>query len=133
MEERTMFCPQCKHEVTVTLTPQPLHGGHASLPDGGKLVCLDFGPQCTDDRCAVSSLPREVMGVRLAKSGLRPERLEHVKAVCEGCDELVELSITDASHAVCPACETVNRWAVVRLDGEEWVAVTGKKAEAELG
>ena len=133
MEERTMFCPQCKHEVTVTLTPQPLHGGHASLPDGGKLVCLDFGPQCTDDRCAVSSLPREVMGVRLAKSGLRPERLEHVKAVCEGCDELVELAITDASHAVCPACETVNRWAVVRLDGEEWVAVTGKKAEAELG
>ena len=133
METRTMFCSQCKHEVTVTLTPQPLHGGHASLPDGGKLVCLDFGPQCTDDRCTVSRLPREVMGVRLAKSGLRPERLEHVRAVCEGCETLVRLAVIDDTHAVCPECETVNRWAMIRLDGEEWVAVTGKKAEAELG
>ena len=32
----------------------------------------------------------------------------------------------------CPRCETVNRWAMIRLDGEEWVAVTGRKAEAEL-
>lgn len=127
-----MFCPQCKHEVTVTLTPAPLHGGHASLPDGGKLVCLDFGPQCTDDRCTVSHLPREVMGVRLARSGLAPDNLEHVQAVCEGCERLVELAVIDESHAVCPACQTVNRWAMLRLDGEEWVAVTGPKAEAEL-
>ena len=132
MKERKMFCPQCEHEVTVTVTPAPLHGGHASIPDAGRMVCLDFGPQCQDERCAVSSFPRAVMGVRLAKSGLRPANLEHVRAVCEGCERLVELSVIDDSHAVCPDCETVNRWAMIRLDGEEWVAVTGKKAEAEL-
>lgn len=133
METRKMFCPQCQHQVTVTLTPQPLHGGHASLPDGGKLVCLDFGAQCRDERCAVSALPREVMAVRLARSGLRPDRLQHVRALCEGCEQVVALAVIDDSHAICPDCDTVNRWAMIRLDGEEWVAVTGRKAEAELG
>ena len=132
MKERTMYCAQCDHDVNVTVTPQPLHGGQATLPDGGRLVCLDFGPQCRDERCAVSKLPRAVMGVRLAKSGFQPERMETVRAVCEGCDEIAELAIVDETHAVCPACETVNRWAMIRLDGEEWVAVTGSKAEAEL-
>ncbi|MDX1673901.1 MAG: hypothetical protein R3314_03770 [Longimicrobiales bacterium] len=133
METRKMFCAQCQSHVTVTVTPQPLHGGHATLSDGGKLVCLDFGAQCVDRRCAISALPREVMGVRLARSGLRPERLEHVQALCEGCERVTELSIIDPTHAVCPDCDTVNVWAVIRLDGEEWVAVTGEKAEAELG
>ena len=133
MEERTMYCPQCQHEVTVTLTPQPLHGGPPTLPDGGRLVCLDFGPQCKDERCAVSHMPREVMGLRLAESGLRADRLEHVQALCEGCEQVVELTVIDEHHALCPACETVNQWAMIRLDGEEWVAVTGPKAEAEYG
>ena len=132
METRKMFCPQCSHTVDVTVTPQPLHGGQANLPDGGKLVCLDFGPACRDERCAISRLPREVMGVRLARSGLGTDRLEHVQAVCEGCERVVRLAVVDESHAVCPDCETVNRWAMIRLDGEEWVAVTGRKAEAEL-
>jgi hypothetical protein len=112
METRKMFCPQCAHEVTVT---------------------LDFGAECRDERCAISALPRVVMGVRLAKSGLRPERMEHVQALCEGCERVVQLAVVDESHAVCPDCETVNRWTMVRLDGEEWVAVTGRRAEAELG
>lgn len=133
METRKMFCSECKHDVTVTLTPRPLHGGQATLPDSGNLVCLNFGPQCRDERCAISSLPRVVMGVRLAKSGLRPQRLEHIQAVCEGCERLVQLTVVDETHAVCPDCETVNQWAMVRLDGEEWVAVTGRNAEAELG
>lgn len=128
-----MFCSECKHDVKVTVTPQPLHNGHASLPDGGGMVCLNFGPQCRDERCAVSSLPRVVMGVRLAKSGLKPANLEHVQALCEGCEQVARLAVVNETHAVCPHCETVNRWAMVRLDGEEWVAVTGKNAEAELG
>lgn len=133
METRKMFCPQCRHEVTVTLTPEPLHHGHATVPDAGKMVCLDFGAECRDARCALSALPRVVMGVRLARSGLRPERLEHVRALCEGCERVVQLAVIDESHAVCPDCDTVNRWAAVRLDGEEWLAVTGRRAEAERG
>lgn len=133
MEERTMYCPQCKHEVTVTVTPAPLHGGHATIPDAGRMVCLNFGPDCRDDRCSISKLPKTVMGVRLARSGLQGENVERVQAVCEGCERLVELTVVDETHAVCPDCDTVNVWAMVRLDGEEWVAVTGKKAESELG
>lgn len=131
MKERTLFCPQCKHDVTVTETPVPLHGGPANIPDAGRLICLDFGPDCRDDRCAVSKLPKTVMGVRLARSGLDAGNLDHVQAVCEGCERLVELAVVDESHAVCPDCDTVNRWTMLRLDGEEWVAVTGEKAEAE--
>ncbi len=133
MESRKVFCPKCNHDVTVTVTPQPLHGsGHATLPDGGDMVCLDFGPQCTGERCAVSALPRVVMGVRLARSGMAPERLETVRAVCEACERVQELEIIDDTHAHCPACDTINVWTMLRLDGEQWVAVTGRRAEAEL-
>lgn len=134
MESRNVFCPKCNHDVTVTLTPRPLHGsGHAALPDGGELVCLDFGPQCTGEFCAISSLPRVVMGVRLARSGLPHEQMERVRALCEGCDRVQPLEIIDATHAHCPACDAINVWTMVRLDGEEWIAVTGRRAEAELG
>ena len=133
MESRSVYCPKCDHDVTVTLTPQPLHGGHATLPDGGETVCLDFGPQCTGEVCAISALPRVVMGVRLARSGLPAERMETVQALCEACETVQRLEIIDETHAHCPACDTVQLWTMVRLDGEEWVAVTGRKAEAELG
>ena len=133
MESRTVFCPKCDHDVTLTLTPQPLHGtGQATLPDGGETVCLDFGPQCTGETCALSALPRVVMGVRLARSGLRPEQLDTVQALCDACESVQHLQIIDGSHARCPACDTINLWTMVRLDGEEWVAVTGPRAEAEM-
>ncbi|HUG39652.1 MAG TPA: hypothetical protein VMM12_04170 [Longimicrobiales bacterium] len=134
METRNVFCPRCDHEVTLTLTPTPLHGrGQATLPDGGELVCLDFGRQCSGRTCAISSLPRVVMGVRLARSGLRPEQLDTVRALCEGCDRVQDLQIVDDTHARCPACDTISLWSMVRLDGEEWLAVTGRRAEVELG
>ncbi|MFP4623335.1 MAG: hypothetical protein ACOCVZ_02280 [Gemmatimonadota bacterium] len=132
MESRTVFCPKCDHDVTVTLTPHPLHGGHATLSDGGELVCLDFGPQCTGDVCAISALPKAVMGVRLARSGLKPEQLRTVQALCEGCERVQPLEIVDETHARCPVCDAINLWAMVRLDGEEWIAVTGPKAEATM-
>lgn len=134
METRSVYCPRCDHDVSVTLTPHPLHGsGQATLPDGGEMVCLDFGPQCTGERCAISALPRVVMGVRLARSGLGGEQMETVRALCEACETVQPLQVIDDTHARCPACDTVNLWTMVRLDGAEWVAVTGRKAEAELG
>lgn len=133
METRKVFCPRCDHDVSVTVTPRPLHGsGHATLPDGGEMVCLDFGPRCTGALCAISALPRAVMGVRLARSGLRPDQLETVRALCDGCEAVQALEIIDDTHARCPACDAVNVWTMIRLDGEEWVAVTGRRAEAEL-
>ncbi|HUG39578.1 MAG TPA: hypothetical protein VMM12_03780 [Longimicrobiales bacterium] len=131
-ETRKTFCPRCNRDVTVAITAAPLHGGHATLPDAGEVVCLDFGAQCAGPLCAAFALPRVVMGVRLARSGLRPERLPHVNAVCDGCAHLVRMEVVDENHAHCPECGTVNIWTLVRLDGEEWVAVTGKRAELEL-
>lgn len=132
MESRTLHCPKCQQDVTVAFTPAPLHGGHANLPDAGEAVCLDFGPDCSGSRCAVFGIPRVVMGVRLARSGLRPEQLERVRALCDGCQRVSELQIVDETHALCPDCGAVNRWAMVRLDGDEWLAVTGPQADAAL-
>lgn len=132
METRTVFCPKCNHDVTITVTPAPLHDGHATLPDGGELVCLDFGKGCSGRVCAISGAPRVVMGVRLARSGLPAERMERVQGVCDGCHRVAQLEVIDETHAHCPHCNTVNTWTMVRLDGEEWVAVTGQRAEAEL-
>lgn len=132
VQTRRTFCPRCSRDVTVAITPAPLHAGHATLPDFGEVVCLDFGTQCTGTMCAAFGLPRVVMGVRLARSGMRPERLPKIRALCDGCGRLVEMSVVDPSHAHCPECSTVNTWTIVRLDGEEWVAVTGTRAELEL-
>ena len=132
-ETRKTYCPRCNDDVTVTVTAAPLHDGHASIPDAGNVVCLDFGKQCSGPMCATFGLPRVVMGVRLARSGMRPERLPRVKAVCDGCGRLVTMDVVDDTHAHCPECATVNTWTLIRLDGEEWVAVTGARAEMELG
>jgi hypothetical protein len=48
-------------------------------------------------------LPRILMGVRLARSGLRPEAFRDVKAPCQDCGEHVELQIIDNNYAHCPA------------------------------
>lgn len=132
MEARKVFCPKCNEDVTVTVTRQPLHGGHATVPDGGETVCLDFGPRCTGQFCAISALPKVVMGVRLARSGLPHDRMQSVQALCDGCGKVAQLDVVDETHARCPLCDTIQQWTMVRLDGEEWVAVTGRKAEAEL-
>ncbi len=132
METRNLYCPKCKHDVSVTLTQAPLHRGHANVADGAEVVCLDFGPQCDGSLCSVFGLPRVVMGVRLARTGLRPEQFETVRALCDGCHRVVSLGVVDDTHAHCPDCGTVNTWTMIRLDGEEWVAVTGHRAAAEL-
>lgn len=134
MESRMMYCPKCDHDVTIAVTPAPLHGGqpHAGDMIDAEVVCLDFGPGCQGTMCSIFGLPRVVMGVRLARSGLRPEGLETVRALCDGCTRLVELEVVDETHAHCPDCGTINIWTMIRLDGEEWVAVTGRRAEAEL-
>lgn len=126
------FCHRCDRNVTVAITPAPLHDGHASIPDAGDTVCLDFGAHCDGPMCGTFGQPRIVMGVRLARSGLRPDSLPAVQAVCDGCARFVRMDVLDDTHAHCPECGTVNIWTLVRVDGEEWVAVTGKRAEAEL-
>lgn len=125
METRNVFCPRCDHEVTITLTPMPLHGrGQATLPDGGELVCLDFGRQCSGRTCAISALPRVVMGVRLARSGLKAESWKTVRGVCQGCGETADLEVLSNDYAHCPLCDTTNQLILVELRGGGYLAVT---------
>ena len=126
------FCPRCDRNITVAITPAPLHDGHANIPDAGDIVCLDFGAQCDGPMCATFGQPRIVMGLRLARSGMRPDALPTVQAVCDGCARFVRMDVIDGTHAHCTECDTVNIWTLIRVDGEEWVAVTGKRAEAEM-
>lgn len=127
MDIERKVCPACNGTVRITSTPIPVHGGQASLPDAGQLVCLDFGEQCQGHPdCAVTGLPRMVMAVRLARAGLRPEEeWQTVTARCNGCGQVTDMEILDDEYAYCPLCETTNRRIVIRLDEDTFVTMAG--------
>lgn len=123
METRLAYCSACDQDVRIAVTPMPLHGGQATLPDAPDVVCLDFGEKCTGAMCPMFGLPRILMGVRLARSGLKQSGWRTIHGPCQGCGEIVDLQILDARYVYCPACGTRSRW--VRLEGqdEDYVAL----------
>ncbi len=127
-ETRKTWCAHCQKEVLVTLTPGSPRGGQANLGDQDEVVCLDFGDSCDGEICPLSRLRPVVMGVRLARSGLR-EEWGTVRAQCEGCGQVSELEVVDMDHAFCTLCGTTNTWMILELDGEGRVAVTGRRGE----
>lgn len=129
MSEETYYCPHCDKNVDIEVTRSREHQGHASLPEGGELVCLDFGAPCADARCPLSGLSSIVMGVRLARSGLREEDWATVHAVCEGCGQPSDMKVLDREHAYCPLCGTTNSWMILEFgaDGSS-VTITGRKS-----
>lgn len=129
-ETRKTYCTHCQKEVVVAITPAPPRSGHANLPDHEEVVCLDFGDKCDGDVCPLSHYRPVVMGVRLAKSGLRPEEeWQTVRAQCEGCGQVSDLEVVDKDTAYCTLCGTTNTWMVLGLDGDGHVVVTGRKKE----
>ena len=134
METKTAFCPKCDSPVHVTLTPgATATGGQANIPDG-QIVCMDFHEKCTEGTCPLYGLPGIVMGVRLARSGLKPiEEWDTVEGICSGCEEAVELEVLDEKYAVCPLCQTTNEWQLIRLDDESQVALMQKRWQDEGG
>ena len=127
-ETRKTYCTHCQKEVLVAITPGAPRGGQANLPDHDEVVCLDFGDKCDGEVCPLSRYRPVVMGVRLARSGLR-EEWGTVKAQCEGCGQVSELKILDGDHAFCSLCGTTNTWMVLELDDSGQVAVTGRKKD----
>lgn len=127
MEIQEKTCPACKGVVRITSTALPVHGGHANLPDPGQLVCLDFGEHCQNmPDCAVTGLPRMVMAVRLARSGLRPvDEWETVTGRCIGCAQVTDMEILDQDHALCPLCGTTNRRVVIQLEDDTFITMAG--------
>lgn len=124
-EPRHVYCPGCNRKVRVTVTPGPAHGGQASLPDGGDVVCLDFHESCTDGRCPIFDKPGIVMGVRLARSHLR-EGWKTIRGACSGCGQTADLEVLDREYAHCPLCDTTNPIVVVRMEDDTLVAITGE-------
>ncbi|MFC1659939.1 hypothetical protein ACFL3S_00555 [Gemmatimonadota bacterium] len=125
-ESRTTFCTHCQKEVDVVLRPPASRDGHAVLPDNEQLVCLDFGGECDGEVCPISRLRPVVMGIRLARSGLR-DSWKTVLAQCEGCGQVSELEFVDLDHAFCTLCGTTNTWMILELDNEGKVVITGRK------
>ncbi|MGD2067521.1 MAG: hypothetical protein PVI57_02455 [Gemmatimonadota bacterium] len=121
MSERA-YCPGCNRSIRLVSTPTH-RDGHANLPDGADVVCLDFGPGCTDGRCPVTGAMGIVMGVRLARSHLGDDGFQTVRARCQACGNVADLEVLSEEYVFCTVCETTSRWALLDLD-EGKVALT---------
>lgn len=122
MKSRTAYCSACDQDVRVAVTDAPLHEGHAPLNDA-QIVCLDFGSRCTGSMCPMFGMPRTLMGVRLAQSGLRPEAFKTVAAPCPECMSIVELQMIDPEYAYCPNCGARSRLIRLSVDEQDYVAL----------
>ena len=125
-DARSVYCPGCDAQVQITMTRAPAHGGHANLPDGAEMVCLNFGGGCADGRCPMTGMPGIVMGVRLAKSHLVDEHFPTMLAPCDACGNVATLEILDERYAFCPICESTTQWMRLNVDREESVVFTVK-------
>ena len=127
METRTTFCSHCNKSVKLGITPAAEHGGHANLPEGGDLVCLDFGAGCEGGECPISGLPSIVMGFRLARSQEdKSDPWPVVNATCDACGQKTDLEVLDSSHAYCTICGTTSTLLMLPLDDGHYVLVDRK-------
>jgi hypothetical protein len=122
MDTQLAYCSACDQPVPIVITPSPVHGGQPNLGDGGEVVCLHFGEQCTGTFCPMFGLPRILMGVRLARSELRTEGWRMMNAYCDGCGIATEQQVLDGQHLHCPRCSSVNRYVVLKVGDDDVVA-----------
>lgn len=106
---RELYCATCGHRVRLATTPAPTLHGHANLPDGGDVVCLDYEGGCTSESpCALTGRPGIVMAYRLARSHLDDDRWSRIRADCPACGVEAELERLDERHVFCTICETAS-------------------------
>lgn len=122
MLQQTAYCSACDQDVRVVVTDPPVHADQAPI-EGGEVVCLDFGERCTGSMCPMFGLPRMLMAVRLARSGLRPDAFRTVKAPCQDCGEVVDLQVLDGSYTHCPACGSRNRLVRMKIGDGDYIAL----------
>jgi hypothetical protein len=124
MHTHIAFCSACDQDVRVAITDAPVHSDQAPVA-GPEIVCLDFGEKCTGSMCPMFGLPRILMGVRLARSGLRPEVFRTLQAPCQECDAVGELKVIDRDVAFCEACGSRNRMVRLTVGDEDYIALAG--------
>lgn len=126
MKAETAFCSGCGHKVRLVFVDPPPHDGHANLRDGAEIVCLDYKEGCTGGKCPQTGRPGIVMGVRLARSHMNDEAFATIHARCDGCGQVADLEVLDETFALCPLCETTNKWVKLTLPDGSSVALTGR-------
>ena len=123
MDTRTAYCSACDQQVRIAVTPASTFSGQAPVSDQPDVVCLDFGERCTGAMCPMIGLPRILMGMRLAQSGLRPDKFERIEGVCSGCGNVTELEVLDLRD--CPWVDDVVLDALSELDALRSVLLRG--------
>ncbi|HEX6308984.1 MAG TPA: hypothetical protein VFZ69_12395 [Longimicrobiales bacterium] len=122
METHLAYCSACDHDVRVAITDPPVYADQATLAEP-QIVCLDFASRCSGAICPMFGLPRILMGVRLAQSGLRPEAFTTVSAPCPACDTVVDLQLIDDAFAYCPNCGSRSRWVRLQVGDADYIAL----------
>jgi hypothetical protein len=130
MDTRLAHCPGCGRQVRLAWTSGPEHLGHANVPDGPELVCLD-ACGCEGGACHFAAVPPVVMTVRLARSGMNPDHFPHARFRCGGCEAEAEMEVLGGSMARCTVCGTINRWIVDDLVEHGVADVGGAGAQAD--
>lgn len=105
----TVFCVVRQANVRIAWTQLPIHDDVATLPDSPVPVCLDFGPACNVRRCPTFQVPRAVMAVWVARSGLGAERLPLIHGHCKVCGAESDLQQVDTGWLYCPICGGLDR------------------------
>ena len=105
----TVFCVVRQANVRIAWTQLPIHDDVATLPDSPVPVCLDFGPACNVRRCPTFQVPRAVMAVWVARSGLGAERLPLIHGHCQVCGAEGDLQQVDTGWLYCPICGGLDR------------------------
>lgn len=122
MQTQAAYCSACDQDVRVVVTDAPVHADLAPI-SGPEVVCLDFGHRCTGSMCPMFGLPSILMGVRLARSGFRPDAFETFNAPCQDCGETVDMQVINGSYTHCPACGSRNRWVRLKVGEEDYIAL----------
>ncbi|HSW31345.1 MAG TPA: hypothetical protein VLH75_17795 [Longimicrobiales bacterium] len=125
MRSELAHCAGCGHKVRLVFTDPPPHDGQANLREDAEIVCLDYKEGCTAGVCPNTGRPGIVMGVRLAKSHMNDGAFKTLHARCEGCGQVTDLEVLDGTFALCPLCNTTNRWVRLELD-DSTITITGR-------
>lgn len=126
MEIQHAFCTACDQPVRIVVMPASAYSGQATVADQGDVVCLDFGEKCTGAMCPMLGLPRMLMGIRLARSGLADAAWQTFHAPCQSCGQTVDFEILDARFALCPACNARHRWLRFDVEHGAFVALASE-------
>jgi hypothetical protein len=112
--------------VRLVFTDPPPRDGHANLRDGAEIICLDYKEGCSVGKCPATGKPGIVMGVMLARSHMNDDAFQTLHARCEGCGQVSDLEVLDDTFALCPVCNTTNRYVRLKLGDDREIAVTGR-------